>query len=701
MSQTDEFIIWVTEGRSENSVARELMASGVFEYAEPDWRLFPIASPRQSLDDAHKPRRSGSTSSDRRTVAPPINCPDDPLLMQQWHHQADRLHSCRGWSIHTGTPTVTVGICDTGIRTTHEDLQLHRLEAYNAVNRLWESQGGSIGPVHPHGTMTTGTAAANGDNGLGVVGVGWDLSHRMLRVSNAASGSAQLSDLQHAVRVSIESGDRVASVSYSGVANSSNLTTATYVKSIGGLMVWAAGNNSANLNFGDRDADDLIVVGATNSADARASFSAYGPFVDLFAPGVGVLTTDAGSDTDYAAVDGTSFACPLAAGLCATIWSVAPGLTPDEVESALKLGSDDIGAMGVDSIFGYGRINVPGSLQRVANVPPTAGFEGLPMSGTSPLTVAFLDQSTGIPTSWSWGFGDGGTSALREPNHTYATSGIYTVTLTVTNAYGTDTQTRIDYIGVDFVPPVADFTGMPTTGSSPLTVDFLDGSSGGAPTSWLWDFGDGATSTAQNPTHTYSASGFYSVVMTAGNAYGSDTLTRTNYVAVDVSSPTADFSADPTLGAKPLTVSFTDLSTGIPSLWTWDFGDGATSSSATPSHTYSFAGDYTVSLTVTNPFGSDTHTIIDYIEVRNSPLPQADFVGAPTSGQAPLTVDFTDLSTGYITEWRWQFDDGTESTAQHPSHTFTSPGLYSINLTVTNPEDCDEVEFEDYILVTP
>ena len=171
------------------------------------------------------------------------------------------MQSSDGWSIHTGNSTVSVGICDTGIRTSHEDFQLHRLEGYNAVDQKWEGQGGDISAVHPHGTMTTGCAAANGNNGVGIAGVGWDLSHRMLRVSNSSGGSAYMSTLQHAARTAVESGDRIASVSYSGVDTPSSLTTASYIKSIGGLLVWAAGNDGRNLTYGNRDNDDIIVVG--------------------------------------------------------------------------------------------------------------------------------------------------------------------------------------------------------------------------------------------------------------------------------------------------------------------------------------------------------------------------------------------------------------------------------------------------------
>lgn len=241
--QTDEYVFNLPAGRTENDVAAELLASGNFEYVEPDWIVWPA------------------------------DCPNDPKLPMQWHHGATKMDSCAGWSIHTGDPVVGVGICDTGIRKTHEDLLLHRREGYNAVDRIWESAGGKINPVNPHGTLTTGCAAANGDNGKGGVGVGWNLSHRMLRVSNNPEGTAAMSDLTHAARTAIEAGDKVASVSYSGVDSSWSIkTTATYIKSIGGLLIWSAGNDGRKLTINDRDADNLIVVGATNSKDEKADF---------------------------------------------------------------------------------------------------------------------------------------------------------------------------------------------------------------------------------------------------------------------------------------------------------------------------------------------------------------------------------------------------------------------------------------------
>ncbi len=378
--ETDEYVIKVPQGQTENDVARALMATGALQYAEPNWIVYAL------------------------------DLPNDPLIGNQWHHNANRMNSSAGWDIHTGGPHVTVAICDTGIQTSHPEFQLHRQEGYNATTQLWESEGGQIGPTGSHGTMVTGCSAANGDNGVGVVGVGWNLSHRMMRVSENGSSST-MEVLTRGARVAVlEGGDRVANVSFSGVSSSAVRTTATTIKNAGGLLVWSAGNDGANLNWGNRDNDDVIVVGATNSSDTLAGFSARGPSMDLVAPGDNVFTTTTGSG--YDSVSGTSFSAPLTAGLIALIWSADPSLTPDEVEQILKSGCDDLGAAGVDNTYGYGRIDVFNSLSQTTrpvefNFP--SGLADLidPNGGTTIRVEVVPGDDTPIPGSGTLTYNDG------------------------------------------------------------------------------------------------------------------------------------------------------------------------------------------------------------------------------------------------------------------------------------------------------
>ncbi len=164
---------------------------------------------------------------------------------------------------------------------------------------------------------------------------------------------------------------------------------------------------------------------------------------------------------------------------------------------------------------------------------PQAAFAGNPTSGTAPLTVSFTDQSTGDPTSWQWNFGDGNTSTQQNPQHTYQNEGNYTVELTASNSFGSDTEIKENYIQVDAAgeAPVAGFSGTPTSGTAPLTVSFTDESTG-EPESWQWVFGDGNTSMQQNPQHTYQNEGNYTVELTVENSHGTDTKVKMNYITV-------------------------------------------------------------------------------------------------------------------------------------------------------------------------
>jgi PKD repeat protein len=214
----------------------------------------------------------------------------------------------------------------------------------------------------------------------------------------------------------------------------------------------------------------------------------------------------------------------------------------------------------------------------------------------------FHDLSSPAPTSWAWTFGDSGTSSASQPTHSYAAPGLYSVGLTVVTSEGTGSwSTILNVSAADF--PVAGFSRSPGSGTAPLDVQFVDTSSP-TPTSWAWDFdGNGTTdSTLQNPNHTYTTAGTYTVKLTVnGGSFHTDSVS----VSTATPPPTANFTYSPTSGITPLFVQFTDTSTGSPTSWAWDLnGDSITDSTApNPTYTYSVAGTYTVSLVATNQYG--------------------------------------------------------------------------------------------------
>ena len=156
-------------------------------------------------------------------------------------------------------------------------------------------------------------------------------------------------------------------------------------------------------------------------------------------------------------------------------------------------------------------------------------------------------------------------------------------------------------------------------------------------------------------------------------AGGPDTATQTDLIAVAEPPPVAGLSAAPTSGLIPLPVSFSDLSTGHVTSWAWDFGDGTSSTLQNPAHTYPLVGTYTVSLTVTGDGGSNTASAVDLV-VALEPPPVAGLAATPTSGLAPLAVGFSDLTSGDVSSWAWDFGDGTSSALQNPAHTYTTVG---------------------------
>jgi PKD repeat protein len=342
---------------------------------------------------------------------------------------------------------------------------------------------------------------------------------------------------------------------------------------------------------------------------------------------------------------------------------------------------------------------------------PIANFSADKTSVTEGGSVNFSDLSTNTPTTWAWTFAGGnpGTSSSKNPVVTYSTAGTYTVTLVATNSSGSNTKSVTNYITVvkPVVAPVANFSADKTTVTEGGTVTFADLSTN-TPTVWAWTFTGGTpgTSSSKNPVVTYSNAGTYAVALTATNASGSNTKTVAGYITVvkPVVAPVADFSADKTSVTEGSTVTFSDLSTNIPSAWSWTFAGGnpGTSSSKNPVVTYNTAGTYTVTLVATNASGSNTKTVTNYIIVTKPVLaPVANFSASKTVITKGETVIFSDLSTNTPTSWSWNFAGGTPltSTLQNPAVTYSTAGTYKVVLTATNSAGSNTKTVENYIQV--
>jgi PKD repeat protein/Zn-dependent protease len=274
----------------------------------------------------------------------------------------------------------------------------------------------------------------------------------------------------------------------------------------------------------------------------------------------------------------------------------------------------------------------PGSGFIVVASAPAADFYTTSQVGAAPFHVSFFDRSEGtLPLFYLWDFGDGTTSREQNPAHIYTRNAEFTVTLTVTNSYGQDTMTKTGYIAVGD-PPEPDVTASPLQGKVPLVVTF-SGITTGTVSEWRWDFGDGSSASGQNPAHTYTKPGLYTVTLTTTNEFGTGQVTKSGIINTGVV-PEAEFIAETRQGYPPLTVRFRDFSSGNPLAWYWDFGDGSTSTEKDPVHIYAQEGSYTTTLQVVNAFGRDSLTRPNHIRAGNLVPPPTSTVAI---GMPPLT----------------------------------------------------------------
>lgn len=252
---------------------------------------------------------------------------------------------------------------------------------------------------------------------------------------------------------------------------------------------------------------------------------------------------------------------------------------------------------------------------------------------------------------------------------------------------------------IPYAQPEATFTLSATSGLAPYDVAFTD-SSAGVIDSYSWDFGDGTNSTEPSPTHTYNQPGTYSPTLTVTGPGGSSSMTSPEDIYVGHPAPIPDFTASATAGEIPLTVTFTDASEGQVAACKWAPGDGSSYSGCTLVHTYTEPGVYTVSLEAQGPDAAATKTKPDLIAVTAQSTIAADFTSGPTTGGAPLTVAFTDSSSGEITDYTWEFGDGAVSSEASPVHTYDQPGEYDVTLTVSGPYGDDTLMRAGYVQIS-
>lgn len=331
---------------------------------------------------------------------------------------------------------------------------------------------------------------------------------------------------------------------------------------------------------------------------------------------------------------------------------------------------------------------------------PVAAFTSNVTQGCAPVVVAFQDQSTGDPKFWAWDLGNGQLSNLQNPTAVYSTPGTYTITLVVRNANGTNGITKTNYITV-YPSPLVNFSADKLIACVPAEIQFQDQStdtSDGTVNKWAWDFGDGTTSTLQNPVKSYSTTGFYTISLTITSTTGCAAATsRFRYIRV-VSGIDADFTANAdSICRAPFGVTFKNETSGPGVLsYAWDFGNTGTSTLTNPSTSYAATGTYNVKLIATSEYGcSDTLTKPVSITGANTNF------NAPDSACLDKQVTFTNASAPTAISAFWDFGDGTTSTQINAVKTFTSPGIYNVTLYNTYARCSDSITKQITVLPTP
>jgi len=303
-----------------------------------------------------------------------------------------------------------------------------------------------------------------------------------------------------------------------------------------------------------------------------------------------------------------------------------------------------------------------------------------------PFTTHFTDLSTtsgGNTTAWEWDFDDGSTSAIKNPQHGYSQPGNYNITLKVTNSGGCfSSLSKLAYIkAADSIRTLFSFS-QPTKCKPPETIRFTNSTLGPGTMSYLWNFGDGSSSTQTSVSHIYNTGGIYSVSLIVSNSLGcKDTLVYKDTVTIK-NVQTAINSRDTT--CVNTSTSLINATTPAPLSSRWVFSDGTTSFGATTAKTFINPGNYNVKL-VSN-FNTCSDSVTKRITVLNAPVVNFSALDS-TSCKPPLTVNFNNLSTGAV-NWSWDFGDGLTAASQSPSHTYTSEGEFNVKLSATSSGGC-------------
>lgn len=431
-----------------------------------------------------KDRRFKNIELDR--VVKPDLTVIDPEYSRSW--ALPKIGADKAWDSTNGDG-VTIAILDTGVNSDHPDLVANMIPGWNSYDNNADSS-----DVHGHGTKVAGSAAAAANNAAGSVGVAWGANIMPIRVADE-NGYGYYSTIAAGIRWAADNGAKVANVSFSGVAASSTIKAAAdYMRSKGGVVVVSAGNTGKLHEYAA--SNSVLVASATGSGDVRPSWSSYGPYVDVAAPGVSIYTTTRSGGYGY--VSGTSFSSPITAATVALMMSVNNELSPTDLHEIIKSTAVDLGAEGFDRYYGSGRVDAAAAVtearariavdDKAPVVAITSPEAGRVVSGIVPIDVQSSDN-VGVVRVEFYVNDQLVTSDELSPfafvwDSTQWNNGSYTLTTKAYDAAGNVATSAMVAVTVENATAIVDTTA-PTvsiaafqtdavTGSFPLSVNATD-----------------------------------------------------------------------------------------------------------------------------------------------------------------------------------------------------------------------------------
>lgn len=401
----------------------------------------------------------------------PCLTPNDPSFSSQWG--LNIIGAQTAWNYFSTGSNIVIAIVDDAVERTHADLSPNLWVNSGEIpnNGIDDDNNGYVDDIngydvgsddnnpnppssyYDHGTHVAGIASARSNNGVGVASIGFSCKLMCVKATTSASSITNGYD---GIVYAASAGAHIINCSWGGPGYSTTgQNVINYAWNKGCIIIAAAGNDNVNSQFYPAAYNNVISVAATTSSDTKASFSNYGSWIDISAPGNNIYSTTVGNS--YGNKSGTSMASPMVAGLAGLMWSLNPTMPRADLINCLLTTATNINAQnpGYSGQLGSGRINAAQAMQCVSaslNNPPVADFTANFTTIAAGGQIQFTDQSTYNPTSWSWSF-PGGTPASfngqNPPPITYNTPGTYSVTLTVTNANGNDTEVKNNYIQVN------------------------------------------------------------------------------------------------------------------------------------------------------------------------------------------------------------------------------------------------------------